>query len=76
MTKKHFIIAANQFGRMLRNSDDKQAVAIWDAVEVFCRVASSVNYQFSRSIFIEWINDVADGVRDTDGRKTDAVIME
>lgn len=76
MTKKHFIIAANEFGRLLRDENDADKVkAIYQAIDIFCLVASRVNFNFSRSVFMSWISDIEEGIRDFNGRKTDVVIM-
>lgn len=76
MTKKHFIIAANEFGRLLRDENDADKIkAIYQAIDIFCLVAGRVNFNFSRSVFMSWISDIEDGIRDFNGRKTDAVIM-
>ena len=80
MTKKHFILAATEFGRILKSYDEdihqEKLVAFWDSVDIFCRVAQSVNYNFSKSLFVNWILEIQEGTRDSNGHKTDLIIMK
>ena len=82
MTKKHFILAATEFGRILKSYNEEhfnykeETDSLWLAVDVFSSVAKSVNYQFSKPLFVSWILEIQEGTRDSNGRKTDLIIMK
>lgn len=80
MTKKHFILAATEYGRILKSYDEEmhseKIIAFWHSVDIFSSVAKAVNYNFSKSLFVNWILEIQEGTRDSNGRKTDLIIMK
>ena len=62
--------------KLLITNYKEETDSLWLAVDVFSSVAKSVNYQFSKPLFVSWILEIQEGTRDSNGRKTDLIIMK
>ena len=77
MSKKDFISMAIEFGDLKRwatNSGDDQTTEIQlnvieRSINAYMRVARKANSAFDSDTFTSFVNDVASGTRDLDGRK-------
>jgi len=73
MSRKDFIALANGLGNTARlygfTRTGFQTGAFIDAVDAVMDACESANYAFSRSTFLSHLWDIAEGRRDSQGRK-------
>jgi len=77
MSKKHFIAMAIQFAQTKKEiinsglglvATSHMLMGYTDAVMAFCRVAKNSNPNFDHNYFLDFIDEIVEGKRDTFGK--------
>lgn len=72
MTKKDFEAFATAFGVELKTNvrdDFGKTETFWNIMHVFETTAKQINHNFDGSRFEQWVIDIAENVRDINGKK-------
>jgi hypothetical protein len=77
MSKKDFNLMASQFGQQIKHinaMDYHQPIreiaikTVLDSIKAFCYVAITANSNFDSSRFYDFVDEIADGRRDVNGK--------
>lgn len=77
MSKKDFNLMASQFGQQIKHINamdyhqpirDIAIKTVLDSIKAFCYVAITANSNFDSSRFYDFVDEIADGRRDVNGK--------